>query len=184
VRPPDDLTITALGDRERVTLARPKVRSRRERCVLLVLIFGSIAGSLFGAFWVATLSNLWVGLPLALLLFLGAMGDAPVLMLELHSRLQARIRHPLTLTLTPISCQLGRQVVRWGEVDTITVEGESLLLRLDDGTSVRFPLPGQPRQTLQWLAAHLQDRLEQHAPGSPEEVPAQLAALRDQKQEP
>jgi hypothetical protein len=183
VQPPDGLTITALGDQERVTLTRPKENSRSGGCLLLFLVIGSIAGSLVGAIWAASLSNLWVGLPLALLLFLGAMGGAPVLVLELHGRLKARLRRPLTVTLTPISCKLGGQVVRWGEVDTITAEGDSLRLLLDDGTSVRFSLPDQSPAHLQWLTHHLRSRLEQHAPGSPEEVPAQLAVLRDPQEQ-
>ena len=133
----------------------------------------------------AEIPNHWVAIPLAVLFFLGCMGGAPILGMEILRRID-RWRNPGSpvIELTPIMCRIQQQSIHWGELKFIEYVGSTLQFHRDDGEAIVVELHDQSPERMRWLHQHLQAQLEQLAPGSPEDVPYQLSALLEPTETP
>lgn len=85
----------------------------------------------------------------------------------------------LTLYVNRLSVRFHRHHIAWGEVDAITMDDGDMVFHMDDGRAAHAGLDGlwlTPAHA-QWLVARLQQRLEQLAPGSPDDIPDVLDDL-------
>lgn len=126
----------------------------------------------------------WEPSPLRALLsvafIIGGSGAAPLGLL-LAVRGLATARQPnRRLALDPLGLQIGALRLRWGELSSIWVAGDELCFLTDSGQEHRVRLYHQPADRMDWLARHLSMRLEQSAPGAPEDVPTALRGLKQE----
>lgn len=63
----------------------------------------------------------------------------------------------------------------------VSEQGTDLVFHMDDGSQISVdPRYHWMRDQASWIVAHLRKRLEEFAPGSPDDVPEALDALLDE----
>ena len=82
------------------------------------------------------------------------------------------------IRLTPVTCEVDGTTHRWGELERIVLTEGDICFFTDRGFGRFAGLRGYSDDKKRWLVARLQARLEELAPGSPEDVPEELKALR------
>ena len=180
---PSGVTVDADLDTEVLTLTSEPVTRLRALplsvglCALLMLMFipvrqGTLSALLPPGFGIPY-TIVFFGVPLALL---GTVA--------LH-RLSKKEPVERTWRLDAVSLTTEDVSVPWGELRGIRASDDGTTLRLlrDHASALEVPMPEQSLEAVGWLAVYLQRRLDQLAPGEPDELPAALAALRQRELE-
>ena len=160
-------------DVEVITLTITDASQLRRRAYArhLYILLGSLAALTLGA--VVAIQTGWKGLQNASLMVLLLSFFLP-LARTFNKRLgQKTVR----LELGPTSVLVSGRRIAWGALKTIQRHKHQLEFCADNDQTSRISLKGFSEHQQTWLADHLRLRLEQVAPGSPEDVPEKLGTI-------
>ncbi len=179
--PPAGVTVASTAEGERVELAAVKVPT----------LFGSTAVFFAGFLGLPLLPFVAMyvlgdgGSPLlrgslGVLAMVGAAGGLSLAWTQLWKSLSTRMGGELVVDLSQLAMTVDDVAYSWGDIASIKSTVGGLRLEPYEGEHTQIEAKHQPHKRITWLAAHLEEARRRFAPGSPEDLPEEMRALRQE----